>query len=79
MKTWINSIYKYSDPSIPKVLVGNKLDLEHERIVSKSEGKKLASEHGMEYYEASAKNNVNINEVMQHIMDRVYENKYASN
>ena len=76
VKTWINSIYKHSDPTIAKVLVGNKLDLE-DRIVSKSEAQKLADEHGMEYFETSAKNNINIQEVMTHIMDKVYENLYA--
>ena len=36
--TWINSIYRHSDPSISKVLVGNKIDLEEERVVSKAQG-----------------------------------------
>ena len=35
VKTWMNSIYKHADPTIVKVLVGNKLDLEEERVVSK--------------------------------------------
>ena len=60
VKTWINSIYKHSDPSIAKVLVGNKLDLESERAVSRSEAAKIAAEHGMEYFETSAMNNINI-------------------
>jgi len=79
VKTWINSIYKHSDPSISKVLVGNKLDLEADRVISRSEAQKLAAEHGMEYFETSAKNNINIQELMNHIMDKVYENLYASN
>lgn len=37
VKTWMNSIYKHSDPTIAKVLVGNKLDLDSERVVSKAE------------------------------------------
>jgi len=78
VKTWMNSIYKHSDPSIAKVLVGNKLDLEAERVVSKSEAQKIANEHGMEYFETSAKNNHNIQEVMQHIMDKVYDNLYGA-
>ena len=57
VKTWINSIYKHSDPSIAKVLVGNKADLEDERIVSKTDARRLAEEHGMEYFETSAKTN----------------------
>lgn len=65
VKTWMNSIYKHADPNISKVLVGNKLDLEDQRAVSKSEAMKIAAEHGMEYYETSAKINLNIQEVMQ--------------
>jgi GTPase SAR1 family protein len=56
----MNSIYKHSDPSISKVLVGNKIDLESERVVSKAEAQKIATEHGMEYFETSAKDNINI-------------------
>lgn len=78
VKTWMNSIYKHSDPSIAKVLVGNKLDLEVDRVVNKSEAQKIAQEHGMEYFEASAKDNINIQEVMHHIMDKVYDNLYSS-
>ena len=31
----------------------------------------------MEYYETSAKNQINIQEMMIHIMDKVYDNLYA--
>lgn len=78
VKTWMNSIYKHADPSIAKVLVGNKIDLEEERVVSKSEGMKLAQEHGMEYIETSARDNVNIHELMQHIMGKVFDTLYAN-
>ena len=56
VKAWMNSIYKHSDPNIAKVLVGNKIDLESERVVSKNEALKIAQEHEMEYFETSAKN-----------------------
>ena len=56
----MNSIYKHADPSIAKVLVGNKLDLEEQRVVPKNEAMKIAQEHGMEYFETSAKDNTNI-------------------
>lgn len=78
VKTWMNSIYKHADPSIAKVLVGNKIDLEDERVVSKSEGMKLAHEHGMEYIETSARENINIHELMQHIMGKVFDVLYAN-
>lgn len=74
----MNSIYKHSDPSIAKVLVGNKLDLEQNRVVSTSEARKIASEHGMEYFETSARDNINVQEVLQYIMGKVYDNLYAN-
>jgi GTPase SAR1 family protein len=73
----MNSIYKHADPSIAKVLVGNKIDLEEERAISKAEATKLAQEHGMDYFETSARDNINIKELMQYIMDKVYDNLYA--
>jgi len=71
------SIYKQADPNIARVLVGNKLDLDGDRIVTNSDARKLAAEHGMDYFETSAKDNVNIKEVMTYIMDKVYENLYG--
>eukprot|EP01088_Endostelium_zonatum_P015246 TRINITY_DN3652_c0_g1_i2.p2 TRINITY_DN3652_c0_g1~~TRINITY_DN3652_c0_g1_i2.p2 ORF type:complete len:197 (+),score=57.29 TRINITY_DN3652_c0_g1_i2:207-797(+) len=49
-------------PDIPIVLVGNKKDLEEEREVSFEEGKQLATRIGADFMEASAKNQININE-----------------
>ena len=36
VQTWISSIYKHADPTISKVLVGNKCDLDSERKITKS-------------------------------------------
>lgn len=41
--------------SVPIVLVGNKNDLQTERVVSREEGQKLASSWKTVYIEASAK------------------------
>lgn len=32
----------------------------------------------MEYFEVSAKENINIHEMMTHIMDKVYDNMFAN-
>ena len=57
VQVWMNSIYKHKDPSIPKVLVGNKCDLTDERKVTRIEAEKRAEEHNMKYFETSAKEN----------------------
>ncbi len=46
------------------ILVGNKSDKETERQVSYEEGKQFAYEYDMVFLETSAKNNINVKEVM---------------
>jgi small GTP-binding protein len=48
---------------IPVILVGSKADQEQKRAVLKSDAKALASSWGCRYIEASAKDNVNCEEV----------------
>jgi small GTP-binding protein len=45
---------------LPMVLVGNKCDLEHLRVVPTSEGADLAKSFGCQYLEASAKSCINV-------------------
>ncbi|XP_070582059.1 ras-related protein R-Ras2-like [Ptychodera flava] len=44
----------------PMILIANKADLEHQRIVSREEGEELARRLKIEYIEASAKNRMNV-------------------
>ena len=46
------------------MLVGNKVDMVDDRKISKSQALKIAHEHGIEYFETSAKEDVNIKEMM---------------
>ena len=75
VKKWINSIAEHADPSIIKVLVGNKIDLEDERQVQRHEAGALAAEYKIWYFETSAKENQNVWEVINHMMEEVYEKK----
>ena len=67
IKNWINSINDYIDISkTPIILVGNKKDLENERIISEEEeGRKIAEDYNFKFYETSAKTGVNVNEIFQ--------------
>ena len=42
------------------ILVGNKSDMEDERVISYERGKQLADSLGLEFFETSAKENVNV-------------------
>ena len=50
-------------PDVPMVLVGNKCDLEDERVVSKDQGHTLARQFSCTFMEASAKIKVNVPDV----------------
>lgn len=57
---WIKEIKNNSNPSIKIILIGNKVDLEDKRTVSKEEEEKFAKENGIEeVYETSAKTGFN--------------------
>ena len=43
-----------------KILIGNKCDMEHKRVVNQEEGALLAASLGISFYETSAKINKNI-------------------
>ncbi|EGG21113.1 Ras GTPase [Cavenderia fasciculata] len=56
---------------IPRVLVGNKRDLENERVISKEGGQSLANEWECAFVECSGKNNSNVDEVFKQILAEI--------
>jgi len=57
---------------VPVMLVGNKCDMQEVRQVSTQEGKALAAQWGFTgFYETSAKENINIQEVFSELARRV--------
>lgn len=63
LKNWMADIDKFSKEGVMKVLVGNKCDMTHKRVVNTEEGKQLASKLGIEYVETSAKDSICIEDV----------------
>ena len=69
VRMWIQSIYKNAKPSLPVILVGNKEDLTQETVITEEEGKALATNFKMEYYETCAIMKEGIDEMMADIME----------
>lgn len=57
--------------TFPIILVGSKLDLEHERVVSEEEGQNLANRLGVKFCETSAKLRHNIDESIHELIREV--------
>ena len=59
----------------PIVLIGNKQDLENERVIQYDEAKKLADSWGIEYMETSAKTNFNCKEAFEKLAQKIVAEK----
>lgn len=58
---------------VPMILVGNKCDLEDERVVGKEQGQNLARQwNNCAFLETSAKSKINVNEVSANITHCTY-------
>ena len=64
---WMESIDEVSSANTKVILVGNKIDMEGERQVTKEEGERRAKEYNIPFYETSCKDGININEVFSRI------------
>ena len=63
--------------NVPMILVGNKCDLEDERVVSTNQGHNLGKEFNCEYIETSAKLKINVNEIFFSLIRQI--NNKSSN
>ena len=59
--------YSWSNAQV--ILVGNKCDMEDERVVTYDRGKNLADSLGLEFFETSAKDNTNVKPVFERLVD----------
>ena len=68
-KKWINVVSEVVKYDCPKFLIGTKIDLK--RSVNEEEGKKLADNYKMDYFEVSSKSGAKVNETMESIIKKL--------
>ena len=74
LDNWIKDVNdKKIYDNVPFVLIGNKCDLEKDRKVSKEEGEKFALKYNMKFFETSAKDNININEAFNALINEIVD------
>lgn len=72
LKKWLGQINDNSNPSARRILIGNKCDLDFERLVSRKEGEAFAKENNLPYIETSAKTAKNVHEMFHQMAHEVY-------
>ncbi len=58
-----------------KLLIGNKSDLIDQRVITKEESEKFANEKNICFFETSAKENINLKEAFNKIIELIFKNK----
>ena len=75
IRKWLIQIKNEAATKISIVLVANKIDCEDElREVKKEEGEVLAKNNNLKIFEASAKDNINVEESFKYIIEEINEN-----
>ncbi|CAK4720815.1 unnamed protein product [Aphanomyces euteiches] len=62
VRNWMRQIQQHASPNVNKILIGNKCD-----AVTKEQGEALAAEYGVQFFETSAKSNLNVEEAFRSI------------
>ena len=74
-ETWLNDLKNQANPNVKVFLVGNKSDLENERVVSKEEGERFKEEKKLDrFFETSAKTGENARSALLEAAKLLYKN-----
>ena len=70
---WFNVLKESLPENSPIILLGNKSDLNDDRVIEEEEGKKKAEDLDIIFYEACASNKKNIKEVFDELLKKIFE------
>ena len=77
LKFWINSIKSNLGEKnifIPIIIIGNKIDMEDMRDITKEDASKFAKENNYKYFETSAKTGQGVDEAIRDLVNQILEN-----
>ncbi|GBG58833.1 hypothetical protein CBR_g233 [Chara braunii] len=71
---WLKEVERYStNPDCVKMLVGNKIDKEEERVVTKQDAIAFARQYGCLFIECSAKSSVGVQQCFEELVRKILE------
>ena len=79
VEMWAEEIEKYATPGVSKLLIGNKMDMDGDRKVSKEQGETLAKHYNIKFLETSAKSSINVLEAFKTMTREMYNRSAKKN
>ena len=73
VKNWVGHIRENASEKAIIYIVGNKVDDSTHRVVSKEQGEETAKEFNLKFFEASAKEDINIAPTFQALVNDIYK------
>lgn len=70
---WLKNLKSAADPDIPVVLLGNKKDLEEQRVLDEEAGREVALQKGLGFFETSAASGENIQKAFETFIKQIYD------
>ena len=75
VERWLRELRDYADANIVIMLVGNKFDQRHLRVVSKDEAEAFAEKNSLSFIETSALDSTNVEAAFHNILTEIYQKK----
>ena len=75
IKFWIENIKNNAPENAKLILVGNKCDLANERKVTIEDGENKARNYNIKFFESSAKDGTNVNELFFYLANEIYQDE----
>ncbi|XP_078170185.1 ras-related protein RABA2a-like [Carex rostrata] len=71
-KRWLTELRNHADSNIVVMLIGNKTDLKHLRVVSTEDGAAMAESEGLSFLETSALDSTNVEKAFEVNLTEIY-------
>lgn len=74
VENWVKCVKDEITKKIPIYLIGNKSDLENQRVINSEDGENMAEQFGLKFYETSCMNGTNVEKCFNELGNDIYKN-----